>query len=318
MTRVAIVIVTFNSGEEIGACLDALAAVSDVEVIVVDNASHDGTADKVIYRGVRLIRNSGNAGFAAAVNQGVRATAAPLVLLLNPDAVLVRGLDALVSRCEMPGVGAAGGMLIGPDGLPQAGFMVRNLPSATALIYEVLGINRLWPGNRVNWHYRCRGLDPMTSARVEQPAGAFLMFPRAVWEIIGGFDEKFHPVWFEDVDFCARLRSANFSIYYEPNAVARHEGAHSIHRISLMNRENYWYGNLLEYAAKHYRYVAFRTICAAVVAGSLMRAVRAIPAGGMQALEVYGKVIRLATGRFFKPRQDRAGSVALKGEETRS
>src|SRR5665213_207369 len=102
MARVAIVIVTYNSASEIGGCLDALQGLSEVEVVVVDNASADTTGDEVALRGARLIANSKNSGFAAAVNQGVRATTAPLVLLLNPDAHLVSGIDALVACFDSP------------------------------------------------------------------------------------------------------------------------------------------------------------------------------------------------------------------------
>src|SRR5580658_8596299 len=100
MVRVAVVIVTYNSAAEVGGCLDALREIRELEVVVVDNASADSTREEVEGRGVRLIANSTNAGFAAAVNQGVRATTAPLILLLNPDAHLVGGLDALVARLE--------------------------------------------------------------------------------------------------------------------------------------------------------------------------------------------------------------------------
>ncbi len=299
MARVAIVIVTYNSAAEIGACLDALRDVRDVEILVIDNASADDTRDEVLRRGVRLIANSGNAGFAAAVNQGVRATSAPLVLLLNPDAHLVTGLDALVGCFEMAGTGAAGGMLVGADGMPQHGFMARNLPTATTLVFEVLGINRLWPGNRVNWHYRCMGLDPMTSGLVDQPAGAFLMFLREAWETIGGFDERFWPLWFEDVDFCTRLKAAGFRSYYNSGSVAKHSGSHSIRALSLENRQKYWYGSLLKYAGKHYRSFAFRTICASVVVGAVLRAVLGFPREGLKALVVYGGVIGHALSRLF-------------------
>ena len=98
----------------------------------------------------------------------------------------------------------------------------------------------------------------MTVALVDQPAGAFLMFSRAAWETVGGFDERFWPVWFEDVDFCARIKAAGFRTYYDPEACAKHSGSHSIRALSLENRERYWYGSLLEYAAKHYRSSAFR------------------------------------------------------------
>src|SRR5215469_5262766 len=117
MPRVAIVIVTHNSAAEIGGCLDALASLpsGEAEIMVVDNASTDATRSLVCDRTLRVIANTSNAGFAAALNQGVRATTAPLVLSLNPDAHLVKGLDAMAGCFEDPGqkAGAAGGMLIG-------------------------------------------------------------------------------------------------------------------------------------------------------------------------------------------------------------
>jgi GT2 family glycosyltransferase len=263
-------------------------------VVVVDNASSDSTCGKVSARGVHLVANQQNEGFAAAVNQGVQATSAPLILLLNPDARLQTGLESLADCFNDPKIGGAGGLLMGPDGLPQNGFMVRNLPGPAALIFEVLGFNRLWARNPVNWHYRCLGIDPMASATVEQPAGAFFMFRRSAWQQLGGFDDRFWPVWFEDVDFCARLRLAGFSVRYEPAARAFHQGGHSVGVIPLDIREKYWYGSLLKYAAKHCRPVAFSAICLSVAAGAAGRAVFAFPRGGLRVFEVYSSVIRLS------------------------
>jgi GT2 family glycosyltransferase len=295
MPRVAIVIVTYNSAAEIGGCLDALASIppDEAEIVVVDNASTDTTRSLVCDRAVCMIANPANAGFAAALNQGVRATTAPLVLSLNPDAHLMRGLDAMAAcfdQSSETGTGAVGGMLIGNDNAPQRGFMVRNLPTPAALIFEVLGINRLWPRNPVNWHYRCLRLDLMRVSRVDQPAGAFLMFSRAAWQTIGGLDERFYPVWFEDVDFCARLRSAGFFVYFNPAAVARHAGSHAINPLALENRARYWYGNLLEYASKHYRSGAFRTTCVAVAVGAVVRAVWGFPRHSIKGFAVYGSI----------------------------
>ena len=303
MARVAIVIVTYNSGNEIGGCLDALAGVAEVEIIVVDNASSDGTREETAQRGVRFISNGHNAGFAAAVNQGVRATTAPLILLLNPDAHYVSGLEHLAEVFDDPSAGAAGGVLTGRDGLPQAGFMARNIPSATALILEVLGINRLWPGNPVNWHYRCMGISEVTSNSspipVEQPAGAFLMFARAAWEHVGGFDERFWPIWFEDVDFCTRLKLAGKQIWLVPNAFANHKGAHSIDTLPSRDRQRFWYGSLLEYAAKFYTPLEFRVVCFAVFAGSALRALGGLPRHGWSIWSVFGPVCSLAISRFL-------------------
>lgn len=299
MARVAIVIVAYNSAAKIGACLDALQRLTGVEVLVVDNASTDATRPEVSSRGVRLIANPTNAGFAAALNQGVRSTTAPLILSLNPDACLESGLDEMATLLETPGTGAVGGMLTGENGVPQTGFMARNLPSPAALIFEVLGINRLWPRNPVNWHYRCLAMSPMNTAQVDQPAGAFLMFSRSAWQTVGGFDERFWPLWFEDVDFCARLKSAGFRTYYHPKGIARHSGGHSIAALALENRAGYWYGSLLEYAEKHYRSSAFRMACGAVVAGAAFRVVTALPRAGFKAFAVYGGVIGLALNRLF-------------------
>ena len=300
MARVAIVVVTYNSAPEIGGCLDALSGLPDVQIVVVDNASGDATRQEVLHRGVALIANASNAGFAAAVNEGVRATTAPLILLLNPDAHFERGLPSLISEFDDPRVGAAGGLLTGADGLPQTGFMARNLPTPQALIFEVLGLNSLWPRNPVNWHYRCLGMDPVSPQLVEQPAGAFLMFSREIWARIGGFDERFWPVWFEDVDFCARVKYAGFLVRYNPFAVATHKGAHSVSALPLEVREGYWYGSLLEYAARHFRPFVYRMVCAATIVGAAFRAVRGSPRSGTKAVSIYGAVCRLAFGRMLR------------------
>ena len=182
--------------------------------------------------------------------------------------------------------------------------------------YEILGVNRLWPGNPVNWHYRCLGLDPtgrnpMNVTLVDQPAGAFLMFSRAAWETVGGFDEGFRPVWFEDVDFCARIKGAGLRILYHPAAVAAHAGSHSVGRLPLENRERYWYGSLLRYAAKHYRSAVFLTICAAVAAGAVFRAFWGFPRYKWRSFAVYGGVVGLALSRAFQSPAKYSGKCCL-------
>jgi len=219
-------------------------------------------------------------------------------------------LDALIAPFGNALTGATGGMLLGPDDRPQKGFMARNLPTPAALVFEVLGINRLWPGNPVNWQYRCLGLDVSKTAHVEQPAGAFLMFSRAAFEKVGGFDERFRPIWFEDVDFCAGLKREGFQAYYVPQAVANHMGGHSIRTLAVEIRERYWYGSLLEYAAKYYRPVTFWMVCFAVMLGTVFRACRGCAAGdGWKVIKVYEAIVRLAAGRMFRSRQVRAGRV---------
>jgi len=172
--------------------------------------------------------------------------------------------------------------------------MVRALPTAITLIMEVGLLNRAWPGNPVNRRYRGLALDYSKRFAVEQPAGAFLMIRREVWRELGGFDESFFPLWFEDVDFCRRAVERGYVFYYEPEAVAIHTGACSISQLELENRRLNWYSGVIHYAAKHFRPIMFRAVCLAVLAGAALRACATVflkggPAG-------FGKVARLAGG----------------------
>jgi len=301
MRETGIVVVTHESEAEIGECLDR-ALPTGAEIVVVDNASTDRTCLEVTRRSVRLITNAENRGFAAAVNQGIQALETPYVLLLNPDARLETSLDALVECCRCPGVAGAGGKLVDAAGLPQAGFAVRSLPSPAALICEALFMNRIWPRNPVNWHYRCLDFDFSTPSDVEQPAGAFLMIRRDVWQELNGFDERFYPLWFEDVDFCWRARQRGYRMSYTPDAVAKHTGGHSLAKISLENRQLYWYRSLLGFAAKHYRCGTARMVCAAVFLGSIPRMFLGTAAfRSLTPIAVYGKVMALAGRTFIRP-----------------
>lgn len=310
MRGVGIVIVAYHSADELGPCLDAALA-TGAEIVVVDNSLCEETARVVSRRGVRLIRNETNRGFAGAVNQGIGCLSTPYILLLNPDAVIVKGVDALVAACERPGVAAAGGVLVDERGLPQAGFMVRRFPTPVALAFEALLINRLWPGNPVNWQYRCLGLECAAPCEVEQPAGAFLMIRRDAWETLGGFDERYHPLWFEDVDFCRRAATHGYRLWFVPFAVAKHTGGHSVSKIGVEKKPLYWYGNLLRYAAVHYGPAGRAVVCLAVVTGSIVRMVAETALSrSLKPIAVYGRVMALAAGYLLRgvPGELRRGS----------
>jgi N-acetylglucosaminyl-diphospho-decaprenol L-rhamnosyltransferase len=299
MGGIGIVIVTYNSGSEIGPCLDAALA-TGAEVVVVDNGSHDGTISTAKSRGSRVIANGENRGFAAAVNQGFQALNCPFILLLNPDAVIQSSLDPLREACELPRAAGAGGLLLGEDGVPQLGFMVRRFPTPAALILEALLLNRVWPNNPVNRRYRALDLRMDACSLVEQPAGAFLMLRRDIWHELGGFDEAFHPLWFEDVDYCRRASDRGFLLSFVPSAVAKHAGAHSIPQLSVEMRRFYWYGSLLRFTAKHFHPLAFRVVCLAVLTGSVLRGfAEAARDRSLKPMAACKKVVRLAGRGFF-------------------
>jgi GT2 family glycosyltransferase len=277
----------------------------EARAVVVDNGSKDGTVERVrswaaSRAGVELIANPENRGFAAAANQGVRvASDAELILLLNPDVYLRTGLSALAAASRQYGLAA--GKLADLQGRSQTGFTLRRLPTPASLIFELFGIHRLWPGNPVNRRYREWARDLDQPGPAEQPAGAFLMTRRDVWEKLGGLDERFHPVWFEDVDFCRRALDAGYQIQFEPAAIAAHEGGHSVGRIPAGSRAQYWCVSLLKYAGKHFRPWAFRGISAAVVLSSVPRMVAGMIAErSLSPVVTYFQIMRFAGACLLK------------------
>ncbi len=297
MRTIGVVIVTWNSGATIDRCLDSC---SGLTVTVVDNASRDDTVERVRRRpDIYLIANSENRGFAAAANQGVARSSCETVLLLNPDVELCGGVKELADACALPETAIAAGRLLGVDGSTQTGFTVRRLPTPLTLAFEVCGINWFFPRNRVNRSYRCLDLDAECACDVEQPAGAFIMFRQQMWRDLGGFDEQFFPVWFEDVDF-ARRAGERGRIRYLPSVTARHQGGASIARLDWTSRERYWYGSLLRYASKHFRTSEFRGVCGAVVLGSVFRSLIGVfKQRTLKSIAVYAGVVNLASRSLF-------------------
>ncbi len=317
MLPVAAVIVTHNSASVIRDCLESLRDLE--ELVVVDNGSEDDTCNYVrSFSSVRVIENRQNRGFAAAVNQGAACTAARNLLILNPDALLLDDISPLVEAAEK--WGAAAGRLVGADGQTQSGFTLRRFPTASALCFEALGVNAMWPGNAVNRRYRYLDRDLGVDGPVEQPAGAFLMVRRDLFEKLGGFDEGYFPVWFEDVDFCRRLTLSGHTIWYESGVRARHMGAHSVGALEVEVRELYWYRSLLRYAGKYFTRPQFRAVGLAVAAGAVLRTpVSCFFKRGGRPVAAYGRVLQLALvcllrGRAglesasFEPASDKGGT----------
>jgi N-acetylglucosaminyl-diphospho-decaprenol L-rhamnosyltransferase len=294
MTSISAVIVSWNSGPDIAACIEGAKLAGIREILVVDNGSSDQTRElAAAIPGIRLLHFPENCGFAGGVNRGVEAASSDYVLILNPDCIVLDGIEAMAQAASG---GAAGGMLLGADGNLQAGFAVRRFPTPATLILEVLGLNRLLPGNPVNQRYRCNGFDSAVSQEVDQPPGAFFMVRKSTFQKLGGMDESFWPVWFEDVDFCLRLRQSGHKIRYCPSAVAKHRGGGSIAKILWSFKELAWYGSLLRYATKHFGWLSRRLVSLAVAAASVPRAITGIFSRhkGVSALRVYADVFCLA------------------------
>jgi N-acetylglucosaminyl-diphospho-decaprenol L-rhamnosyltransferase len=292
MNRITALIVTYNSADHIAACVNA-ALTYCAEVLVVDNASTDATL-ATIPKGARVIVNPRNQGFAGGVNVGMNEAGFDTVLLLNPDAVLLDDPAPLVRE----DAAVAAGLLVDAAGHAQTGFSVRRFPTPAALVFEALGLNWLWPSNLVNRRYRALDLDLTRAQDVEQPAGAFLLIRRDAWRAVGGFDERFHPVWFEDVDFLKQIHHLGLRIRFVPSVRAEHAGGHSVNRLEAPLRTGYWYGSLFKYAGKHFSPAGRRAVALAVIAGVGARWAISILRGASGSAQGWRQAIMLAIRSF--------------------
>ena len=247
-----VVIVNWNGGALVRACLASLAAAGDdpaTDVVVVDNASTDGSADGLERPDLRLtvIGNADNAGFGRACNQGAAVGRAPAILFLNPDTEV--GPDALrltlAALDADPTVGIVGAQLVDEAGRVQR--MCARRPTAGSLIGQELHLDRVMP-SRVPTHFMTEW-DHAASGPVDQVMGAFLLIRRSLFERLGGFDERFH-VYYEDVDLCARAWDAGFTVRHVAEATVRHDGQGTTRQVRA-RRLFYIQRSRILYAAKH-------------------------------------------------------------------
>src|SRR5262245_11287240 len=228
---VDIVIVNWNSRRLLRKCLAALDQSTIAErlnVILVDNASTDDSADALATERAQLdiVRNTENRGFAAACNQGAKEGRAPLLLFVNPD-VRVRPdtVAAAMRYLDDPrhsGVGVLGVQLTDTDGRVQR--CCARTPTAATLLLQTLFLDRLFPA-LVQPHFLTEW-DHDDTRPVDQVMGACLMIRRALFEGLGGFDERFF-LYYEDVDLCLAVRQTGWSVVHYAGAQASHTGGGS-------------------------------------------------------------------------------------------
>lgn len=226
MTDLSIVIVSFNTREPLARTLEAVAQ-NDVrvDVHVIDNASHDGSAEMVRTRfpHVRLVANPDNRYYSAGNNQGFAEARGRHVLVLNPDAQPAPGaLDAMVRYLDAhPEVWALSPQLRFPDGRVQQTCGRRRTYGHLLLEYSWLGA--IFRGARARWRdaVRYASWDRLSEQDVEILPGSCIMVPRAVVGRIGGFDEEL-PMYFSDDDWCERIAAAGGRLRFAPVATVVH------------------------------------------------------------------------------------------------
>ncbi len=255
--RLSIVIVSYNAVGDLERCLQSLADAPPAtphEILVVDNASTDGSADRVRSRwpAVRLLVLPANLGFAAACNHGIRATSGDLILLLNSDTIVPPGaVDRLVQRVRAePAVAVAGPRLVDGSGQPELSFggMLGPVTEARRKFLAALLARRVGPV--VRW------VDRRTS-REHYPdwvSGACLLVRREAAVRVGLFDERYR-LYTEDVDFCAAIRAAGGRVLFTPVAEIVHLRGRSRRSAPAAAEAAYRRSQLAFYAKHHPRWL---------------------------------------------------------------
>jgi GT2 family glycosyltransferase len=271
----SIIIVSWNVSDLLKKCIDSIYKHTQgisFEVFVIDNASADKTAEMVkgsfgcksagarackragvksVPNPLYLISNQTNRGFAAANNQGIKKAKGDYILLLNPDTELKE--DSLTKMVNFmknrPQCGIAGCHLLNPDGSAQDS--VRGFPGFLDQTLILLKFHHIFPHFFVFRRYLYQNFDYEKESSVDQVMGAAFMIRRQVIKQIGLLDENFF-IWFEEVDYCLRAKSAGWQIVYTPTTSIIHHFGQSFKQVMTVKKQKIWNKSLRYYFLKHH------------------------------------------------------------------
>ena len=258
-----IVIVNWNSGEQLHNCLQSLVAMkcesfSLKQVVVVDNHSSDGSSDldiDSILLPLTIVKNNNNRGFGAACNQGAGKGCGTYILFLNPDTVVTRdSIDRAVSWMESrdgASTGVSGVRMTDRSGATWRG--CARIPKPSMLISYTLGLDRLFP--RLFPSHFMHEWDHESSREVDHVIGAFYLVRRQLFMQLAGFDERFF-VYLEDLDFSCRTKESGYSVYYLADTHVFHEGGGTSQQVKGA-RLFYSLRSKLRYGRKHFTPVSY-------------------------------------------------------------
>jgi GT2 family glycosyltransferase len=237
----SVVIVSYNTRDILRQCLRSVLSNTGplkAEVVVVDNASRDGSDAMVVreFPEVRLVRNTENVGYSAANNRAFSACSGRHVLLLNSDTiVLPETLPALVDFMDRtPSVGVTGCRLERPNGELDLACR-RSFPTPSSSLYRLLRLSRMFPGSRRFARYNVTYLDPRGCYEVDSVVGAFMLIRGGLIEDMAGLDERYF-MYGEDLDWCYRARQRKWKVWYHgTHRVIHYKGASSSQESFRMN-----------------------------------------------------------------------------------
>jgi GT2 family glycosyltransferase len=242
----SVLVASYNTRELTLEAIGSVIGPADVETIVVDNASRDGSADAIAarYPSVNLIRSETNSGFAGGVNRAAAAARGETLLVLNSDARLQPGalelmLDFLLRHPRAALVGPA---LCYADGRPQTSAFA--FPGLMQVALDLRPIDRLME-SRLNGRVRA-----MAPRQVDHTLGACMLIRRAAWQDVGPLDEGYF-MYLEEIDWCRRARARGWHIWHHPQALAVHHSGSSTSQQPEAMFAQLWRSRLRYYSRFH-------------------------------------------------------------------
>ncbi len=254
--RISIIIVSWNVKDLLRLCLHSIFLwydISTVEVIVVDNASSDGSIDMMRqeFPQVRVLAQETNRGFAAANNIGAREARGEYLLILNPDTECIDSTFVTVLEIfkHNPAVGAIGARLLNADRTIQ--HSVRHFPQLSDQLAIALKLHHIFPLLRCLKRYFFYDMDYEKQQDVDQIMGACMLIKRSVWDEMKGFDTGYF-IWFEEVDLCRRIANAGYRIVYTPQCSVIHHGGQSFSQVLGYKKQQWFLASQHRYMKKFF------------------------------------------------------------------
>ena len=265
----SIIIVSWNVKDLLNKCIKSIYTQTkkiSFEVFVIDNKSTDGTVEMLtkefvdkndIYSNLNIVFNNHNAGFAKANNQGITQATGRFILLLNPDTELIE--PGTLEKCikfmkENQKCGVLGCKLLNSDKSLQPS--TRRFPTFLSQALIMLKFYNLWPSLPPVKRYYALDFNPKQTSSVDQVMGAFLLTRKSIIDQIGMLDEKFW-IWFEEVDFCKRVKKLKYLNIYFPEAKIIHHHGQSFKKVLSYKKQKQLNKSILYYFKKYHSFFAY-------------------------------------------------------------
>ena len=265
----SVIIVSWNVSSLLKKCIESIYSQTKnikFEVFVIDNKSKDGTFEMLEsefmsnpekYPNLNLIANNYNAGFAKANNQGIERATGKYVLLLNPDTEIIESqtLDKCINFMdENKKCGVLGCKLLNSDKSLQPS--VRRFPNLNSQVVMMLKLHNLFPKISSIRKYYALDFDYSHMSSVDQVMGAFLLTRKQILDKVGNLDENFW-IWFEEVDYCKRVKADGYMCFYYPNVSVIHHQDQSFKQVHSYKKQKDLNKSVLHYFKKHHSFFSY-------------------------------------------------------------